>query len=90
MQVVNYSHARNNLRSLIDTVCTNDEEVIITTKDNQTVMMISLDTYNKTHAQVKRDIATSIEQYERGEIYTIDEAFEQAKAALKAHVASNA
>jgi antitoxin YefM len=84
MQVVNYSHARNNLRSLIDTVASTDEEVIITTKDDQTVMMISLDTYNKTYAQIKRDIATSIEQYERGEIYSLDEAFAKARDALHA------
>ena len=79
MQAVNYSHARNNLKSLIDKVCDNDEEVIITTKNDKSVVMISLDEYNRTHAQIKRDVAKSLKEIERGDLMGIDEAFEKAK-----------
>ena len=46
MQAVQYSHARNNLRSMINQVCDNFEEFIITTKEKQSVMLISQDEYN--------------------------------------------
>ncbi len=78
MLAVNYTHARNNLKSLIDTVCDNEEEVIITTKNNRSVVLLSLDEYNQTHAQVKQSIKRSLEQIERGEVMSIDEAFELA------------
>ena len=79
MQAVNYTSARNNLKTLIDNVCDNDEEVIITTKKEKTVVMMSLDEYNKTHAQLKRDVQNAIAEIERGDFMSIDEAFEQAK-----------
>ncbi len=77
MQVVNYSHARNNLKSIIDDVCDNNEEVIITTKNDKTVVMLSMDAYNRTHAQIKRDVEISLAEIERGEIMSIDEAFDK-------------
>jgi len=77
MQAVNYTSARNNLKSLIDTVCDNDEEVIITTKNDKSVVMISLDEYNKTHAQLKRDVQNAIAEIERGDFMNIDEAFDK-------------
>jgi antitoxin YefM len=46
MQAVLYSQARNNLRSMINQVCDNFEEFIITTKEKQTVVLISQDEYN--------------------------------------------
>ena len=75
MLAVNYTHARNNLKSLIDTVCDNDEEVIITTKNNRSVVLLSLDEYNQTHAQIKQSVQRSMEQIEKGEVMSIDEAF---------------
>lgn len=45
MQVVNYSHARNNLKSLIEDVDQNFEEYIITTKNDTKAMLISVDEY---------------------------------------------
>ncbi|MBA1420831.1 MAG: type II toxin-antitoxin system Phd/YefM family antitoxin [Epsilonproteobacteria bacterium] len=80
MQAVNYSHARNNLKAIIDDVCDNNEEVIITTKNDKSVIILSMDEYNRTHAQVKRDIAISLAEIERGEIMDIDEAFEKVLA----------
>jgi len=77
MQAVNYSHARNNLKSIIDDVCDNNEEVIITTKNNKTVIIQSMDEYNRTHAEIKKSVQISLEQIERGETMSIDEAFDR-------------
>lgn len=78
MQAVNYSHARNNLKSIIDNVCDNNEEVIITTKNDKSVVMVSMNEYNRTHAEVKKSVQISLEQIARGETMSIDEAFELA------------
>ena len=83
MQAVNYSHARNNLKSLIDLVCDENEEVIITTKNNKSVVLLTLDEYNRTHAQLKKDVQEAISQVEHGDYVTIDEAFKKAKSAYR-------
>ncbi len=75
MQAVNYTTARNNLKALIDEVCDKHEEVIITTKNDKSVVMMSLDEYNQTHAQLKREVQEAIAQAERGDVMGIDEAF---------------
>ena len=46
MQAVFYSQARNNLRAIIDTVCNDFEEFVITTKDDQQAVLISYDEYS--------------------------------------------
>jgi len=46
MQAVFYSQARNNLRSIIDKACNDFEEFIITTKDNQSAILLSYDEYS--------------------------------------------
>ncbi len=83
MQALNYTSARNNLKSLIDDVCDNNEEIIITTKNDKTVVMISLDEYNQTHAKLKRDVEQSIIEIEKGDFVDIDEAFELAKSSYR-------
>jgi PHD/YefM family antitoxin component YafN of YafNO toxin-antitoxin module len=83
MQAVNYSHARNNLKSLIDLACDDNEEIIITTKNDKSVVMLSLDTYNRTHAEVKRNVQKAIAQIEQGDYAEIDEAFQRAKSAYR-------
>jgi len=75
MQAVNYTSARNNLKSLIDNICDNHEEVIITTKNDKSVVMISLDEYNKTHAALKREVTLAAKQMENDDYISIDEAF---------------
>lgn len=77
MQVVNYSHARNNLKSIIDNVCSNNEEVIITTKNNQSVIILSMDEYNRTHSEIKKSVNRSLQQIEKNETMSIDEAFDR-------------
>ena len=84
MQAINYTNARNNLKNIIDDVCDNEEEVIITTKNNKSVVIISLNEYNKTHAKLKRDVQKSIQEIEQGEFMGIDEAFELAKSSYRA------
>ncbi len=46
MQAVFYSQARNNLRNLIDKVCNDFDEYIITTKDNKRAVLFSYDEYS--------------------------------------------
>jgi len=46
MQAVFYSKARNNLRDMINKVCNDFEEYIITTKDEKSVVLISYEEYN--------------------------------------------
>jgi len=41
MQAVFYSKARNNLRDLINKVCDDYDEYIITTKDEKSAVLIS-------------------------------------------------
>ena len=83
MQAVNYTTARNNLKTLIDEVCDNDEEVIITTENNKSVVMLSLDEYNLTHAQLKREVREAMLQIERGDFVSSSDAFEKAKQSYR-------
>ncbi len=46
MQAINYSNARNNLKTLINNVCDNYEPLIITNKDNKNVVLMSLEEFN--------------------------------------------
>jgi len=46
MQVVNFTEARNNLKSLFDDVYLNYEDVIVNRKNGENVVIISLDKYN--------------------------------------------
>lgn len=45
MKAILYSNARNNLRNIIDSVCDDVEEYIITTKDKKSAVLISYDEY---------------------------------------------
>ncbi|MCB9097542.1 type II toxin-antitoxin system Phd/YefM family antitoxin [Arcobacter cloacae] len=46
MQAVFYSQARNNLRELINKVCNDFDEYIITTKDDKSAVLISYEEYS--------------------------------------------
>ncbi|AFV98119.1 MULTISPECIES: type II toxin-antitoxin system Phd/YefM family antitoxin [unclassified Sulfuricurvum] len=80
MQAMFYSAARNNLRSMIDSVCNDCEEYIITTKDNQSAVLISYEEYASMKetmyllsSKTNRDrLMDSIEEIEKGE-FTIRE-----------------
>lgn len=80
MQAMFYSAARNNLRSMIDSVCNDCEEYIITTKDNQSAVLISYEEYASMKetmyllsSKTNRDrLLDSIEEIEKGE-FTVRE-----------------
>ncbi len=84
MQALNYTSARNNLKSIIEDVCENNEEVIVTTKNNKLVVIISLDEYNATHAKIKQDVQNAIKEIQKGDFLDIDDAFETAKNSYRA------
>jgi prevent-host-death family protein len=84
MQAVNYTNARNKLKDIIDEVCDKNEEVIVTTKNNKSVVILSLDTYNATHTRLKQEIAQAMQEIEKGDFVEIDEAFELAKKTYRA------
>ena len=46
MQAVFYSQARNNLRDIINKVCDDFDEYIVTTKDNKSAVILSYDEYS--------------------------------------------
>ena len=46
MQVVNFTEARNNLKSIFDTVYNDNQEVIVNRKNGENVVVISLEAYN--------------------------------------------
>lgn len=46
MQAVFYSQARNNLREIINKVCDDFDEYIITTKDDKSAIILSYDEYS--------------------------------------------
>lgn len=46
MQAVFYSQARNNLREIINKVCDDFDEYIITTKDDKSAVILSYDEYS--------------------------------------------
>ncbi|MDD4884675.1 type II toxin-antitoxin system prevent-host-death family antitoxin [Sulfuricurvum sp.] len=80
MQAMFYSAARNNLRSMIDSVCNDCEEYIITTKDNQSAVLISYEEYASMKetmyllsSKTNRDrLLDSVEEIEKGE-FTVRE-----------------
>ena len=46
MQAVFYSQARNNLREIINKVCDDFDEYIVTTKDNKSAVILSYEEYS--------------------------------------------
>ena len=80
MQAVLYSQARNNLRDIINQVCNNFEEFIITTKEKQSAVLISQDEYNSMKETLyllssknNRDrLLDAVEEIESGKFITKD------------------
>ncbi|MCD7832444.1 MAG: type II toxin-antitoxin system prevent-host-death family antitoxin [Lachnospiraceae bacterium] len=70
MLAINYSTMRNNLKSYCDTVCEQNETVIVTRKEEKNVVLISLDKYNQMMKMLKNA------EY----LYTIDRGIEQLKS----------
>ena len=74
MNVVNFSEARNHLKSVLDQVVADSDCTVITRRDAEDAVVMSLDHYNslmetvyllKSPANVAH-LAKSIDQYRRG------------------------
>jgi len=46
MDVVNFTEARNNLKSIFDRVCRDEEEIVVHRKNGENVVILSLDHFN--------------------------------------------
>ena len=70
----NYSDVRNNLKAICDTIINNNETVIVTRKNDENIVMMSLDEYNNLieNYYVRRSeanyrwIQESLSQLEKG------------------------
>ncbi len=80
MQVVNFTEARNNLKSLFDDVYHNYEDVIVNRKNGENVVIISLDKYNSMNETEylmrspanRKHLLKSLQQLEEGKVVTKD------------------
>ncbi|MBS7326123.1 MAG: type II toxin-antitoxin system prevent-host-death family antitoxin [Thiopseudomonas sp.] len=76
MQAVTFSEARNNLKSVLDTVVNDASATIITRRDAAHAVVMSLDYYNSLMETVHllrspanaEHLAQSIEQYRSGKV----------------------
>lgn len=74
MQVVNFTEARNNLKSIFDDVYHNSDEIIVNRKNGENVVIISLDQFNAMNeteylmrsANNKKHILASLKELEEG------------------------
>ena len=75
MKVINYSDARNKLKSVLDQVISDADYTVITRRDAEDAVVMSLDQFNslmetvhllKTPANAAH-LAKSIEQYQSGQ-----------------------
>ena len=75
MRVVNFSEARNNLKTVLDQVIDDADYTVITRRDSEDAVVMSLDTFNsfletfhllKSPANAEH-LTKSIEQYKNGE-----------------------
>ncbi|OJF77418.1 MAG: prevent-host-death protein [Treponema sp. CETP13] len=77
MDAVSYSDLRQNLKTYMDKVFSDHEPLIITRKNNENIVLISIDEYNsltETNYLLSNEtnaehIRKSIDQYKKGQIY---------------------
>jgi len=80
MQVVNFTEARNNLKSIFDTVYRDHEDVIVNRKNGENVVVISLEKYNSMNETAylmrstanRKHILESLEELESGKTVSKD------------------
>ena len=76
MQVINFTEARNNLKSVLDRVVDDVDYTIITRRDAENAVVISMDSFNSMLETMHllrspanaAHLARSIEQYKTGQI----------------------
>ncbi len=74
MQVVTFTEARNNLKSILDRVVTDADYTVITRRDAEDTVVMSLESFNSLLETVyllrspanAAHLARSIEQYQNG------------------------
>ncbi len=80
MRTVSYSEARNNLKTVLDTVENDADCAIITRRDAQAAVVMSMNTYNSLMETVHllkspanaAHLAESIQQYQSGMVVVRD------------------
>lgn len=80
MRVVNFSEARNNLKSVIDQVIDDADYTVIARRDAPDAVVMSLETFNSLMETVHllkspanaAHLARSIEQHQRSKVITRD------------------
>jgi len=76
MRVINFSEARNNLKAVLDQVTNDAEYTIITRRDAENAVIMSLDTFNSYMETVHllkspanaAQMAKSIAQFKKGQV----------------------
>jgi len=76
MDAVSYTDLRQNLKSYMDKVYNDHDPLIITRKNNQNVVLLSVDEYNSlmetnylmSNEENYKYIKESIDQYEKGKV----------------------
>ena len=75
MRVINFSEARNKLKTILDQVIDDADYTVITRRDAEDAVVMSLDTFNSYHETFHllkspanaEHLAKSIAQYKNGE-----------------------
>jgi antitoxin YefM len=78
MNIVSFTEARNNLKSVLDQVVNDADCTVITRRDSEDAVVMSLDYYNSLMETVHllkspvnaAHLSRSIEQYRQGKIQT--------------------
>ena len=80
MRVVNFSEARNNLKAVLDQVVSDADYTIVTRRDSEDAVIMSLDTFNAYQETLHllrspanaEHLAKSIDQYRKGQVQERD------------------
>ena len=80
MRIVSFTEARNGLKSVLDQVVNDADHTVITRRDSEDAVVMSLDSYNSLMETVHllkspanaEHLSKSIEQYRNGEVLERD------------------
>lgn len=80
MRIISFTKARNGLKSVLDQVVNDSDHTVITRRDSEDAVVMSLDSYNSLMETVHllkspanaEHLRKSIEQYRNGEILERD------------------
>ena len=83
MKVYSYSEARQNLSSILNTVCDDSEEVIVRRKNGDRIAMIDADEYESIKETAyllstesnRKALLESLNQAEAGQVHPISDLF---------------